>query len=287
MKDKNIYKKELFGSLVVMVGKPFDWSLNQLQNVDDLKLPRNGCLFERVRALSHENGIKMTFAPRLVDESGSHFANIVTVENFHSSVYDERSDFSIWRGARGAGVDIPQGKGAIIPTADCYSIFARMTPNNRSNSMAILAHASLESLVNTPRALGNDLKRKEEGVVDNIIETSKNYGSIEDLYIHIFGGIAPEHFTYPLMHPKYGERNRKILRYIDRQTWGRIAIEGDRISLPKIIQGQAVSRGVDLSNITVWEGDSFADIDDKGYGRWYSYRNGDKKGRNLTFCAHL
>lgn len=168
---------------------------------------------------------------------------------------------------------LPAGMIGAIAPADCPTLVL----SNRKTKEAVLVHCGRDAVL----PIGQRLQPVGEfyGVIDNVLRSLT--WNLASFSCGIFLGVAATHFSHPIAHPVYGERNKNLINFVIK-SYGQHCVMGEEangcIDLIAIIKhklqrfgisaGQIFHDGIDTAlpeNIDVW---------------WSVRRDGDK-GRNL------
>lgn len=250
-----------------LFGRPYDFS------------PRGNIeiITETLKFYASKNGVTSIFAP-----SCEKFNAEVVYEKKFPNKTRLRGGLIIHKGAFADGVVLENKQEAFfIPSADCPTIIAT------GKYIAIAAHAGRDCLLDKQKIHIGKRSRRNESVVDYIMEKYLMAGEfIKDLRVLITCGIKAENFPHHFDHPRYGEKNKILIKYL-LEKYGEDCLRGNteegKISLDNLIKKQFILHGVPPENIATDGIDTYGD-NILGNHLWHSCARGktqeEKKKRN-------
>lgn len=238
---------------------------------------------DTLKFYSQKHGVKKIFAPSCKKFN----AEIVWEKSFRHKIRI-RGGLTIRKGVFADGVVLENKQEAFfIPSADCPTVIAA------GKYVVIAAHAGRDCLLDKQKIHTGKRSRRNEGVVDAIMEKYLMAGEfIKDLHVFITCGIKSENFPHPINHPRYGKKNKILIKHL-LEKYGNGCLKGKPeeglISLDDLIKKQFVLHDVPPENITA---DGIDTYDDNILGNpvWHSCARGktqeEKKKRNgvLVMC---
>ncbi|MEX0931947.1 MAG: hypothetical protein WDZ88_04310 [Candidatus Paceibacterota bacterium] len=191
------------------------------------------------------------------------------------------------RGPADAFLLPPKSAGVIFP-ADCRTVVLM----NRATGEVAMAHASLSGLLEESKLcedtskhypLGREVVEEESVVLEALRIILQKGGTPKDVHAYSFLGISPKGMKYPIDHPTFGDKNRRVLKYLrwlesDAGRVGSCVVDDCNINLRGIIYAQLSLAGV----TEFFQDEIHTDFD----SHWHSFRRNRTKERNMVLVAH-
>lgn len=174
---------------------------------------------------------------------------------------------------------LKRGESAGIVTGDCPTIAFW----NRATGEAAAAHAGRDSLLDRRMIEEGLPSRPRASVVESVLKYTR--WNSRDVFLYVSAGIGPLHFAHSSSDPVHGNRNRKMIEWIERRYGAhciRGKLEEGRIDLYALICLQAAELGIPSSQIQSDGLDTYTH-----QGLW-SHRNAEKRaGRNIVLVSNI
>ncbi|MBX4210929.1 laccase domain-containing protein [Candidatus Parcubacteria bacterium] len=272
----------LFGNEVrlFLLGKPTDW---RLVDPNDKEKKFRQEVGKEIAKLLMDWGVGTVLAP-----TPSFNAEVCSFKDLKDITEVRQKNGPLVRFHRGFSADgivVEKGQADFLPSGDCPMLIVY----DPTVPKLVCAHAGRECLYDLGR-YGRDEPRQYASIVDAVIAQfqKKNRPMLK---AHVTLGIAGRNFSHPIKDPKYGERNRHMLKQLGlyEEALDSPSDEG-RLSLYKVIYGQLRAHGVDKDRITLDNADTYSDSQQMGFA-WWSHRRFKEKnesvdGRNGVLVVH-
>ncbi|MEA1929480.1 MAG: laccase domain-containing protein [Patescibacteria group bacterium] len=240
---------------VVLLGRPENWLPSQMTEEQ----------LERIANLVATHGVEYVFAP----DPSTFNAEICHRSDLAKIKCLPGTQAVIRGGHQADGLVIGRRDAVLIPSADCATTLLFQAGTGK----LVVAHTGLKSLLDLPAIIG---ERKEKKVSVIVRMMREMIDGKNPLAAWIGLCIGPQHFTFPLDHPQFGEGNRRLLDHLHRHwpCYLPEPRESGQVDLRELIRQQLLLCGVPRLNILTDQNDTHSDTRLDNEPAWHSHRRG-------------
>jgi len=178
------------------------WSLKNLQHEADI--PANRKLANRLSEELDGLGVLEAFAPNVAVGSGL----IIDTRYLNDRILLNGSRLFRNHGLPADGIMLEAGQAFVMSAAGCPIIIGV------AGDDMIVTHAARDSLIDRGAVMGKP-RRKHVSVVDAMIEKFQKRGALpNDIVMVMLFAIPAKEFKHSFTHPKYGEYNQALAKFI-------------------------------------------------------------------------
>ncbi len=212
-----------------------DWSLAPLQTQGDVQ--ERYAHAKGISAALRSVGIREAFAPHVAA------ASAVIIDPAELVRRIRLGSVSLYRNPDkpADGVPLNPGEAFVASAAGCPIIMAS------ADAYMVVAHAGRDSLIDRGEVTSGKPSRPHSSVVDAIVAEFKKRGITPyEIAMCMHFAIPAESFEHRFSHPRYGEFNRELEKFINRR-WPKCTVSGDNsmfLNLEFVFEEQAKQAGV-------------------------------------------